>query len=307
MPQAESHPGGGTSRQRTGYPTMNLQGKNVLLTGAAGGIGANLAQMLATRGARVALVGRNRESLAQLQAQIADQGGTAVVITADLLETTRLGEIARRCQDSLGPVDLLINVAGQLSFRPFDEEDPAVLEQIIRLNLITPMLLSHALLPQLRQRRGRIVNIGSTFGSIGFAWFSAYSASKFGLRGFSEALRRELKDSGVGVSYIAPRAVRTPFNTGAVYRMAEAVKMNMDEPERVAKQIVAAIESETSERHLGFPEKLFARINAILPRLVDGALRKQNRSMEAFARERQPGVWESWPGTYPPGPDEKSV
>lgn len=265
---------------------MNLQGKNVLLTGAAGGIGAKLAQILAARGARVALVGRNNESLAQLQAQIADLGGTAVVITADLLQTARLHEIASRCLESLGPVDLLINVAGQLSFRPFDEEDPAVLEQIIRLNLITPMLLSRSLLPQMRQQQGRIVNIGSTFGSIGFAWFSAYSASKFGLRGFSEALRRELEDSGVGVTYIAPRAVRTPFNTGPVYRMAEAVKMNLDEPERVAEQIVAAIEAEAQERHLGFPEKLFARINAVLPRLVDGALRKQNRIMESFARER---------------------
>lgn len=263
---------------------MKLMGKNVLLTGAAGGIGARLAQELTKRGARVALVGRNADALAQLHARITDSGGEAVVVTADLLETSQLGELVARCNDTLGGIDLLINVAGQLSFRPFEEEDPAVLEGIIRLNLVTPMLLTRALLAQLRERGGRIINIGSTFGAIGFAWFSAYSASKFGLRGFSEALRRELEGSGVGVSYIAPRAVRTPFNTGAIYRMAEAVGMHMDEPEWVVKQIVTAIETDSLETHLGFPEKLFARINAVLPRLVDAALRKRNRAMEAFAK-----------------------
>jgi short-subunit dehydrogenase len=255
-----------------------------MLTGAGGGIGARLAQALAERGARVALVGRDANALAQVQAQIKHGRGEAVVVSADLLETSRLDEVVARCRDALGGIDLLINVAGQLSFCPFDEEDPAVLERIIRLNLITPMLLTRALLPQLRERGGRIVNIGSTFGAIGFAWFSAYSASKFGLRGFSEALRRELEGSGVGVSYIAPRAVRTPFNTAAIYRMAEAVGMHMDEPAWVVKRIVTAIESDISETHLGFPERLFARINAVLPRLVDAALRKQNRAMEAFAR-----------------------
>ncbi|OGT92810.1 MAG: short chain dehydrogenase, partial [Gammaproteobacteria bacterium RIFOXYA12_FULL_61_12] len=186
----------------------------------------------------------------------------------------------------LGGIDLLINVAGLLSFRPFAEEDPALLERIVQLNLITPMLLARQALPHLlKAGSGRIVNVGSTFGSIGFAWFSAYSASKFGLRGFSEALRRELDGTGVGVTYIAPRAVRTKLNTGAIYRMAEAVKMNMDEPDWVVAQIMAAIDRDAKDVYLGFPEKLFVRINALLPRLVDSALRQQNRVMAAFARE----------------------
>ena len=85
-----------------------------------------------------------------------------------------------------------------MSFRPFSEEDPTVIERIVRLNTLVPMLLTRQLLPQLlSQGSGRIVNVGSTFGSIAFAWFATYSTSKFGLRGFSEALRRELADSGV--------------------------------------------------------------------------------------------------------------
>jgi short-subunit dehydrogenase len=173
-----------------------------------------------------------------------------------------------------------------MSFRPFAEEEPATLERLLQLNLVVPMLLARQVLPRLlAQGQGRIVNIGSTFGSIGFAWFAAYSASKFGLRGLSEALRRELEGTGVGVTYVAPRAVKTPLNTGAVYRMAEVTKMNMDDPEWVAERIVQAIESDAKDVYLGFPEKLFARLNGFLPRLIDGGLRKQNALMAPFARE----------------------
>jgi short-subunit dehydrogenase len=264
---------------------MKLDGKRILLTGAAGGIGALLAEALIRRGARVALVDRNGEALAALAERLATHGGIGHAIPADLLDTPRLGEVVERARRALGGLDLLINVAGLLSFSPLEEEDPAVLERIVRLNLTTPLLLTREALPHLRAGGGRVVNIGSTFGAIGFAWFAAYSASKFGLRGLSEALRRELDGSGVGVTYVAPRAVRTKLNTGAIYRMADRVGMSMDEPEWVAQRIVAAIEGDAKEVHLGFPEKLFARINGLLPRLVDAALRKQNRAMEPFARE----------------------
>ncbi len=127
--------------------------------------------------------------------------------------------------------------------------------------------------------------MGSTFGSIAFACFASYSASKFALRGFSEALRREVKGTGVSVNYIAPRAIKTPFNTEAVYKMAKVVGMNMDEPKWVAEKIVQSIKKEAKDVYLGFPEKLFVRINAILPRVVDKALAKQNKQMAEFARQ----------------------
>lgn len=160
-----------------------------------------------------------------------------------------------------------------------------MLERLVHLNLVVPMLLVRQLLPDMLARdAGRIVNVGSTFGSIGFAWFAAYSASKFGLRGLAEALRRELEGTGVGVTYVAPRAVKTRFNTDAVYRMAEATHMKMDEPAWVAARIVAAIENDAKDVYLGFPERFFARLNSFLPRLVDVGLRKQNQVMAPFAR-----------------------
>lgn len=265
---------------------MKLEGARVLLTGAAGGIGSALAEQMLERGARLALIGRTEDELNSLTGHLRATGGTVHAASADLLDPIARIEAVAQMRNLLGGVDLLINCAGLLSFCPFAEEDPAVLERIVQLNLVTPMLLVRQLLPEMLERgSGRIVNVGSTFGSIGFAWFAAYSASKFGLRGFSESLRRELEGTGVGVTYVAPRAVKTSLNTGAVYRMAEATGMNMDDPAWVAARIVSAIEADSKDVYLGFPEKLFARLNGFLPRLVDGGLRKQNQVMEPFARD----------------------
>ncbi len=263
---------------------MQLKGSNILLTGAGGGLGQYLAEGLATRGAHLALAGRSADKLEKVAKSINTDSGQATVIIADLADSSRCSEVISEAEQAIGPIDLLINNAGLTSFSPFIEEDPEMLEKIMRVNLIAPMLLSRAVLPQMQQRgHGRIVNIGSTFGAIGFAYFTTYSSSKFGLRGFSEALRRELADSPIGVSYIAPRAIRTALNSGPVLRMAEAVSMKMDTPEPIAKQIIQAIENDVDEQHLGFPERLFARINAVFPKLVSKALLKQNRIAANFA------------------------
>ncbi|MCP5141022.1 MAG: SDR family oxidoreductase [Gammaproteobacteria bacterium] len=259
---------------------------NVLLTGAAGGIGREVAIRLAEHGARLALVDRNADALNALAADIVAAGGKAHALPADLLDADARAALPARAEAALGQIDVLLNLAGLLSFTPFEDEDPARMEMLLKLNLLTPMDLTRLLLPAMKARgAGHIVNVGSTFGSIGFAYFGAYSASKFGLRGFSEALRRELRETGIQVTYIAPRAVKTPLNTAAIYRMAQAVKMNMDTPEWVADRIVDAVLKQAKDAYLGFPESLFVRINAILPRLVDSALRGQNRDMEKFARE----------------------
>ena len=266
---------------------MTLDNAAVVITGAAGGIGSALVRGLLARGARVVLLDRDEAALSALLGTLSAPSARARPMAVDLLDSHARNEALQEARHWLGDIDLLINNAGLLSFRPYAEEDPLLLERIMHLNTVVPMLTCRQVLPAMLARgNGQLVNVGSTFGTIGFAWFSAYSASKFGLRGFSEALRRELYGSGIGVSYIAPRAVRTALNTGPVYRMAEAVNMHLDAPESVAEQILAAIEADVDERHLGWPEKAFARINALLPGLVDRALRKQNRQMERFAREQ---------------------
>ncbi|WP_459873329.1 SDR family oxidoreductase, partial [Endothiovibrio diazotrophicus] len=263
---------------------MNLQETRILLTGASGGIGQLTAEALAAKGAHLALVGRRAEALEPLCQRINAHGGEAHPVLADLSTADGAHSASVQAFARLGAIDLLINNAGTLQFTRYGEQDPETIERIVQTNLLGPMLLTRAILPHMEARnRGRIVNVGSTFGTLGFACFTAYSASKFGLRGFSEALRRELDGSAIGVTYIAPRAARTRINDGAVMAMADAVKMNMDPPERVAKEIVAAIEGDAKEHYIGFPESFFARLNALLPRLVDGALRKQNAILRRFA------------------------
>ncbi len=265
---------------------MNLTNNRVLVTGATGGIGRGVALALAKKGAILLLVGRNQGKLEALCAEINTAGGRAFATPCDLAQAGATEELARQARAKLGEVDVLVNCAGMQNFDQFAAESAQELEKLWRTNVLAPMLLTRALLPSMiAQAHGRIVNVGSIFGSIGFACFASYSASKFAMRGFSEALRRELEGSGVGVTYVAPRYTRTALNEGAVSRMAAAVKMNTDEPDWVAERIVRAIEQDRKDYYLGWPEALFVRINAILPRLVDIALRRQNVQMREFATQ----------------------
>jgi len=253
-----------------------MKGKRIILTGAAGGIGAHLARLLSAKGARLCLTDINEQALQQASQ---DPGlGEVHTVAANITAAEGRQKIVDTALQELGGIDILINSAGINLFGVFAEQDPGLIQKTVEINTLAPMLLAHAVLPtMLEQNSGQVVNIGSTFGSIGFAWFSAYSASKYALRGFSQALRRELAETGIKVTYVAPRAVKTTINSQAVYDMARAVKMNMDEPETVAKQIANSIRKGEKETHLGFPESFFVRINAVFPGLVDRAVRKQNR------------------------------
>ncbi len=260
---------------------MQVSGKRVMLTGAAGGMGRILARELQSRGAKLALIDANADALHQVAGEL--EG--AFPVAGDLSSAEGCRIACDECRELLGGIDLLINLAGINSFAAFEDESPEKIELMVRVNLLAPMWLARAVLPTMQeQNAGRIVNVGSIFGSIGFAYFTAYSTTKFGLRGFSEALRRELADTNIKVTYIAPRAVKTPMSNDVVMRMGEATGMNMDAPEDVVKKIIAAINNDRKDIYFGFPEALFVRINVLFPRLVDKALAAQNRIARKFAK-----------------------
>jgi short-subunit dehydrogenase len=177
-----------------------------------------------------------------------------------------------------GRVDILVNLAGIQYFGPLRDQSLENLWAGYVINLVAPAMLTRSVLPGMRQRRaGRIVNIGSVFGAIPFAHFVSYSSAKAGLKGFSQALRRELSGSGVAVTHIAPRAVRTALNSEQVLALADITKMNMDPPELVADRIVSAMIKGERDVVIGFPESIFVRINAVAPGLVDRALAANDR------------------------------
>jgi len=267
---------------------MQLNNARILLTGACGGIGREVAVLLADAGARLALAGRDEAALQDLCARVVKHGGDACGIAADLTQPEGPEQIAKEALAMLGGVDALINNAGVLDFRAFSKLAPARIEQLYRVNLISPVLLTRALLPHMIEKgTGHIVNIGSTFGSIAFAYFATYSSSKFAMRGFSQALRRELVDTRIKVTYIAPRATRTRLNSAAVNLMNKALGVGMDEPQKVATRIVNAIQHDARDVYIGWPERIFVRINAVLPGLVDRAMRKQHTQMAAFEAQAE--------------------
>ncbi|MBU1665904.1 MAG: SDR family oxidoreductase [Gammaproteobacteria bacterium] len=262
---------------------MQLNGARILLTGASGGLGQALAKTLAQEGASLLLVGRDQKKLAALAVDLAGGGRAITTLAVDLnqpADVARLVEEAARFR-----ADVLINNAGINAFGLFEQQDWTRVADVLETNLAAPMRLTHALLPQLQSReRAAIVNIGSTFGSLPFPGFAAYSAAKAGMKGFSQALRRELADSRVEVIYVAPRAIDTPLNTPAVVALNEKLGSQSDSPQVAARQIVAALAAGRGETYLGFPERLFAWLNGCAPTLIDRALKPKLAIVKRHAR-----------------------
>lgn len=261
---------------------MRLQDSVVLLTGATGGMGQVMLDHLVGAGARVVVAGRDLQSLAR----IAERHGDAVqTVRADLRNKSDRDYLTRVMQEHRG-FNLLINAAGVNDFDLFEHQSDEQISDMIDINLTSTMLLSKSMLPLLKRApEACLVIIGSTFGAIGYPGFASYCATKFALRGFAEALRRELADTKVGVLYLAPRATRTAMNSAAVEAMNAALGVTMDPPEKVACSLMSALEKNLSEVNLGFPERLFIRINGLLPQLVSRSLRKQLPTVRHFATQ----------------------
>ena len=243
---------------------QRFNGKRVALTGAAGGLGSLIAARMRDAGARVTGIDR-----------VASPACFETWI-ADLSTAKGLTEIGDRLAS--GHVDILINAAGLQYFGPFELQAAGPMWIGYTVNLVAPAMLARAVVSGMRSRRdGQIVNIGSVMGSINYPYFATYSSAKAGLKGLSEALRRELADAGIDVTHIAPRAVNTAFNTASVRRFLDLVKMKADPPEDVANRIVQAIADRRKILSIGIPERIFAGINAFLPAVVDAGLASQAR------------------------------
>ena len=265
---------------------MSARRFRVLLTGASGGLGSAIAGALAPHCDALLLVGRNAKRLGELEATLNTRCSRSV--QADIGTTAGREAVFTAARDIDGGIDVLINNAGTGAFSWLADQDDEALGRIIAANVVAPMQLTRKLLPLLQEQpSAAIINVGSIFGYIGYPGCAVYSASKFGLRGFTEALRRELADTAVRVMYFAPRSTRTPFNSDAMYALNDRLGVAVDEPELVAQALLRLLRAPGRERLLGFPERLFARINQVMPALVDAALRRQLPIIRAHARDHE--------------------
>ncbi|EYB68042.1 short-chain dehydrogenase/reductase SDR [Deinococcus phoenicis] len=234
----------------------------VVLTGASSGIGRATAYELASRGHRLVLAARRAEELTALARELDPSGSRVIAVPTDVT-----GEASRRAligaaHRHFGRVDVLINNAGVTVERGWwwDDADPL---RVLRVNLEAPIELTRLLLPELRARgAGHIVNIGSVAGRVPFN--GMYSASKFGLRGFSQALRRELLGTGVHVSLVSPGFVRS--------EMTRAARLPMPGPEVIARAVADVLERPRREVIVPKVYRLLVWLDSVLPGAVDRAV-----------------------------------
>lgn len=254
---------------------QNLKDKKIVITGATGGIGYELVKLLVSEGADLFLISSNAEKLKKLKDELENKESSISFATFDLTKIEGIKDAASVLSD-LDYVDILINMSGISYFGSFGLQEFSEIEKLYNINLLAPTVLTQSVLPEMIVRNsGQIVNIGSIFGSISFPYFTTYSASKAGLRSFSEALRRELYETNIKVSYLAPRAVKTQINEGKVAEFLEKSKTAIDDANQVAQKILNDIKQQKKNSYFGFPEKFFVRLNYLIPSLVDNALQKQ--------------------------------
>ncbi len=253
---------------------MPLEGKTALVTGAGSGLGRALAIEASRRGMIIALVGRRVDPLHETRLSMEAQTD-CLIIPGDVTVPEVRRAIRDRLAEEWGLLHILANNAGIVAAGPLAETRDDELDRLMATNLVAPIALARELLPLLRAAtQARIVNIGSMLGDIGFPLFAAYSASKFGLRGLSNALRRELHSVGIGVTYAAPRGVRTEA-THAIAQFVDPLGMPLDRAEPIARQIWDAVGEETDTVYPRGRERFFVLVERLFPLIVSRAIAKQ--------------------------------
>jgi short-subunit dehydrogenase len=268
---------------------FQLAGAVALITGAASGIGAALADGLAVRGCRLLLVDRDAVGLEETARAIRGRGGAVETRILDLVDADGIRALPAWVQDRSGRLDILINNAGVALGGRFDETHLDDFEWLMDINLRAVVRMCHAFLPMLRARpAAQIVNMSSLFGLIAPPGQVAYCTSKFGVRGFSEALRHEYAGTGLGVTVVHPGGVATAISRNARGRRPPG------DPEAAE---LARVEDEKAREAFGKlltlpPEDAAAAIirgiEARAPRIVIG---KDARNAALIQRLMPVGYW----------------
>ena len=193
-----------------------IRDKVAIVTGASRGIGFAIARKLAGMGAKVSVCARDSQALERAASELRDQGANVLAAAADVTRAGDLESLVKKTEESLGPVEILVNNAGIGYFTPIQDASEAQWDATLDTNLKAVFLLSKLVAPgMIQQRSGQIINIGSLAGKSAFAGGSIYCASKWGLLGLTQCMAEDLRSHGIRVSAICPGSVATEFSPHA--------------------------------------------------------------------------------------------
>jgi NAD(P)-dependent dehydrogenase (short-subunit alcohol dehydrogenase family) len=273
----------------------SLRDKVALITGGSRGLGLVLARHICAQGGNVALIARDPNELARAKADLAPRGGMVLTIECDLLDAAQIGAAVRQAIDRFGKIDILINNAGIIEVGPLEHMTGEDFERAMRLHFWAPFQLISQIVPEMRTwGGGRIVNICSIGGKVAVPHLAPYSASKFALTGFSDAIRAELARDNIHVTTVAPGMMRTGSHVNAKFKGkhdmefawfaasagAPVISINAD---RAARKILAACRRGQPSLILTFAARGAILGNALFPNLTGYMMKLVNRFLPGMA------------------------
>jgi short-subunit dehydrogenase len=265
--------------------------KVALITGGSRGLGLEIARQMCARGGKVVLLARDAEELARAKAELDRLGTEVVAIPCDLLEAGQIQSTVQQTLQRFGKIDILVNNAGIIEVGPLAHMQFQDFDRAMRLHFWAPYILEFLIVPQMRANGGgRIVNIASIGGRVAVPHMVPYSASKFALAGFSDAIRAELARDKIYVTTVTPGLMRTGSEVHAKFKGDHAAEYrwfnwSMKVPfasisgHRAARKIVNACARGKPVLVMPFSTYLVIAANALFPNLMAHAMKMFNRSL----------------------------
>jgi NAD(P)-dependent dehydrogenase (short-subunit alcohol dehydrogenase family) len=290
--------GRAVTRWRTRF---DFRDRTILITGGTRGLGLELARQAGLAGARVAICGRDSDTLARARETLSQTGADILAESCDVTDRAQVTELIRSVQAAYGHLDVLINNAGSVEVGPVGVMTATDFERDMATNFWGPLNVILAVLPQMRPRgEGRIVNIASIGGKLSVPHLLPYSSSKFALVGLSEGLRAELRASGIMVTTVCPGLMRTGSPRHATFKgqhdaeytwfdLADNVPLLSMNVARAARRILNATRYGKSHVVLSLPAKVADKVHGLFPGWTSDALSLANRWLPS-TESREHGV-----------------
>ena len=264
-----------------------------VIVGATGGIGKAIVENLCKNNVNVILVARNAEALQVMQAELKAQYPQLKLqsLRCDLSDAESREQFIQALTQQKIHINYYINNAGVNDFSLFSHQSSDAIEQMMLINVVYPLQLIQHIIPLMSKTApSQIINMGSTFGSIGYPGYVSYCASKFALRGATEALAREYSNSQIQFKYFSPRATATTMNSPVVVEMNAKLGVKMDSPAFVAEELYQFLQNDKLYYQVGYPEKIFVKVNQVLPNVVSSSIQKDIDKIQNFAELNHPKI-----------------